>query len=209
MTLKGTNGIAEQDRTILPEQLRKLESAIKNTRSYNDYWETLNNFVENNKNAKIQNNNGVIKFKEYIIKPESEIDLEYDKHILKGLKNKGISIAPEFVASATNREGFSIAILKCPGAANSELIDYQKGFHLLTDEAKQQVYNDMKTLLKLGIVNKSILNGNALKINPETKKVICTDWQDLCPVDDYDKGIFESPRINVMNQIFNKLFNNK
>ena len=205
---KGTSGIVQNDMLSLPEKLTKFLSDVEKTTDYNSYWETINRFLEENPNAKI-NENKEIKFGEYIIKPSMDIDAEYDKSVLSGLKKKGISMAPEFLTCANNKEGFAVSVLKIDGTKNCNLIDYHKGYSLLTDESKQEAYKDLKKLLKLGIVNKAIFNGNALKINPDTKKIICTNWQDLCPIEEYDKGMQESARMNVMTKIFEKLFNNK
>ena len=193
----------------LPNHLDDLLSNIEKTKNYKEFWTVIEKY-QNKRPGVIKVGPNMLKDGEYLIKTGIEADTEYDKTILKALADKGIKMAPQFVKSANTKEGFSVSVLRIDGAKSGELLDYNKSYRLLSDDAKKAAYNELKNLTKLGIVNLDIINKNGLKITPDNpNRIVCDNWTNLCPVESYYcENSKTGARMNVMNKIYKILFQN-
>lgn len=200
--------VSEEKEQALPKDIAQLLNNVKNSGSYQEYWDFIDKHIANNPDfEKIDDE--TFKKGEYYIKTSTNFDSDYDKTILNALKDKGISIAPEFIDTASSKEGFSLNVLKIKGTKSGDLIDYTKGQHLLSDKEKQEVYTQLQKLTKLGIVNVDILEGNSLKITPDNPhRVIAENWRNLCPVEEYTTDSPQKPRLIILEKIHSKLFKN-
>ncbi|MBS4760859.1 MAG: hypothetical protein KHX03_09205 [Clostridium sp.] len=200
--------VSEEKEQMLPKDIANILENIKNADSYQKYWDIIDSELA--KNPKFEKlDDETFKKGEYYIKTSTNFDSEYDKTILNALKEKGISIAPEFIETASSKEGFSLTVLKIKGTKSGDLIDYTKAQHLLSDKEKQEVYTQLQKLTKLGIVNVDILEGNSLKITPDKPhRVISESWRNLCPVEEYTTDSLQKPRLIILEKIHSKLFKN-
>lgn len=192
----------------MPKDIEDILNNVKIAKSYTDYWNIIDTQITQNPTfEKIDDN--TFKKNEYYIKIAQDIDAEYDKRVLGGLRAKGITIAPEYIDSATTKEGFGLVVLKIDGTQNGHLIDYNKGFHLLEKNEKKEIYSQLQQLTKLGIANIDILNGNSLKITPDSPhRVIAVDWRNLCQIQEYISDSENSTRMVLLKKIYNKIFPN-
>lgn len=201
-------GITSEKEQPLPKDIGDILNSIKNADSYQDYWNIIDTQIAQNPAfEKIDDN--TYKKDEYYIKASPEIDAEYDKMVLSGLKAKGITIAPEYIDSAVSKEGFGLTVLKIKGTKNGNLIDYNKGQHLLDKNEKKAIYSQLQKLTKIGIANIDILNGKALKITPDKPhRVVANNWSNLCQIKEYASASEESSRMIILKKIYDKIFQN-
>lgn len=195
-----------QDDKSIPAEISDVLEKIKNAKNYEEFWTIIDEKLNQNPEfEKIDDN--TFKKGEFYIKASAEFEKEYTKEVLNGLKEKGINFTPEYVDSASTKEGFSVTVLKIKGTNTGDLIDYNKGKNLLSEEAKKEAYIQFQKLTKLGIANLEVLNNSNLKITPDyPHKVVVTDWSDLCPVEEYLAGSMDNSRMTILEKIHNVIF---
>jgi hypothetical protein len=166
--------------------LSKFLDEIMDSDSYEKFQNAIKKLLVTDKNAKYVDVN-LIKSGDYFFKIDLARDSKNTGLILKALKEKGISIIPEYIKTVENKDGFGLTVMKIDGAKNGDLLSYDKNHHLLTIEAKDKAYNDIKYLMNIGIINPEIFEKpNQLKIVPGIPhKIVCENWSCLKTLDDY------------------------
>ena len=162
----------------LPEFLQELTVKIGKCARETDSNALLYWLAKTNDNFK-QLDTNFYKYKDYFIGAKFKFYGVPFVQILTKLNEAGINIVPEFCEVA-QKENTMYIITRIVGTETGDLIPFYEGCHLLSDEAKQSAYNDVKKLLE---INLDIVG-----------------WSDDC--DDYILAWFitpENPKIVVMN----------
>ena len=202
---KSQNSGFEQD--TMPEYIKTLLNDVKNTTGYHKFFVTIDECCEKNPQFKELEHN-LYKTGEYFIRTGTVEDADYLRQLLTILKKNNVGIVPEFIASETNDDGFSVIVLKIPGTKTGDLIEYDKGYNLLESNAKKAAYKDFQTLTKLGVVNLDVLDYDCLQITPDKpNKIVTKSWSNLCTLDDYAKREnTETPGIEIVRKIYKMMF---
>lgn len=198
--------VSDKQDSGVSAEIQHLLDSVKEASNYEEYWNIIDRqLTQNPQFEKIGSN--TYKNGEFYITTSPELDAQYDKEILTGLGKNGITLAPEFVESASSKEGFAVTVLKIKGTNSGGLIDYAKGANLLSAQAKKSAYAQLQKLTKLGIANTAILDNGALKVTPDTPhRVVADNWDNLCPVEEYLADSSEASRRVILEKIYQKLF---
>ncbi len=167
----------------LPEVLVKLKNDIEQSA---DSYTADALFHDHPQLEKI--NDTLYKYGEYRVQLGFEGYYHQYPDKMKKLEENNISIAPKLADVARNGTSMYM-FFKLPGTSSGELIPYHRGKHLLSDEAKQEAFNDLKKLTKLGYVNQKMLrNAQLWTITPEAPhKILVPEWNSLRDIENEER----------------------
>ncbi len=190
------------------DSMQKFLDEVMASDSYEKFQNAIQRFLATNKNATYVDTN-LIRSGNYFFKMDLAKNSKNTGLILKALKEKGISIIPEYIKTVANKDGFCLTITKIDGLNGGNLLDYGKNHHLLTIEAKDRAYNDIKCLMNMGIVNPEIFRKpDGLKIVSEAPyRIVCENWSGLKTLDDYlVEYAPESSKEKLLEEIKRKIY---
>lgn len=166
-------------------EITALVEDISNTTSHGEFHSVLKSYVNSNPSAEKIGAN-CIKNGEYYIQSGLTDDIEYLYKNLRLFQKEGCTICPNEVIMASNNNGFSVLITRFESAEDENLETYDKKNTSVPSLSKEKAYNDLTKLADMGYVNADLLhNGKELKVVKPTQRIICDDWTDITPINDY------------------------
>ena len=181
----------------IPQNISSMIDFIQGSPSYENVERYIKNAIKAGELEEI--NPITYRSGDYIVRDILRHNGENYANTLKGLTEKNIRIAPQFV-EVVHFDDETILFTKIDGTGGKDLIPIAQGYSMLSDEAKQDAYKDVQRLLKAGLVNNNMLRGDyAWYITPESKKLIIPDWKPLRPID-------ASEANNILNTVYHTLF---
>lgn len=169
-----------KDSNFLTALLRELEEK----QNYSAYHKAIEDCAKKNPSMKYLGPNWY-KIGDRYLKLGTRSEEEVYKSRLPMLTKEGITISPVYRDSAISKEGFSAMLLQVPGTETGDLHHFNDAYHLLTDEAKEAAYEDVRRLIEeMGFVNPSIFDPNYLSITPDSanQRIVTMNWDEFNPL---------------------------
>lgn len=170
----------------MSNQIHSLIESLNNSNNRNDMVKVFSDAVTNGQINKID----PITYRsgDYIIRDVLSYSGEAESKILKELTEKGISIAPKFVASVTKGD-YTTIVTKIDGTDGEDLIPFSQGYNLLDETAKMKAFKDVRRLVQANLINQAIFmrGDSAIFITPKTKQIVIPSWNMLRPIENDEK----------------------
>ena len=183
----------------LPSLLDEIFNKIGKCAREEDSDELLN-YMSSINDELIKHSGTSYKYKDYYIDAMFSYYANSRINTLQKLNDANIHMAPELVA-LTKKDGTEYLFTRISGTENGELIPFEKGYHLLSDEAKRDAYRDIQKILKLGIDNVAMNRSTSVWfITPENPRVVVQHWNNIRSLDNYDN------QQELLNMYYRKLF---
>ena len=167
------------------DEIESLIENVSNTKSHKEFHDVLEDYINSNPSAD-QIGINFIKNGEYYIQSGLTDDIDYLYKKLRLFQKEGCTICPDEIIKASNDNGFSILITRFNSAEEDNLEDYDKNKSKISALSKEKAYKDLAKIADIGFVNTDLLqNGKKLKVVKPTQRIICDDWSDLTPINEY------------------------
>ena len=157
--------------------IKKYENLIKGANDYDSFYRVFNDLSEQKIGSFV--NDTTYKINDIYIFLGLKNDADYYKELLTKLNNEKISFAPKYISSVKSKSGFSATFTQIKGTDNANLKDFNKVYSCVPIQKKEKAYNDIKKLLKMGIMNNRIILHNAFEVIPNSYDIVISDWDSV------------------------------